>query len=349
MPASHIHLFSEARPDRDAGDVILTPALEFARRAANCTHPVLLCGETGTGKTHLARRIHEMSARAGKPFVRVNCAAVPESLFERELFGHVRGAFTDAREAGTGLLEAADGGTLFLDEIGELPLQMQPKLLAVLEDGSFRRLGSPREVQVDFRIITATHQCLTERVQQRQFRQDLFYRCSVLQHTLAPLRERRGDIAPIARFLLEKVASTHSLQPEITGEALAVIRSHTWPGNLRELENTLRCAAVFSDGVPIQPHHLSRNLPAAAMSRTEGESDGCAAFAGRYAAPAEEGKEVEMIRQALRAEGGNRTRAARRLGMSRSALWIKLQKYSFLQEEAGRSPIAERRIGPGED
>jgi transcriptional regulator with PAS, ATPase and Fis domain len=344
MPASHAGLFAQARPHRDAEDIIPPEALEFALTAARCSHPVLLCGETGSGKTHLARRIHELSARARKPFIRVNCAAVPESLFEREVFGHVRGAFTDAREAGMGLLEAADGGTLFLDEIGELPMHVQPKLLTVLEEGSFRKLGSPREVRVDFRIITASNQYLPERVRTRQFRQDLYYRCSVLQYTLPPLREW-DDMEPIVRFLLRRNAAPASLVPEITEDALALIRSHTWPGNLRELENVLRSAAVFAEGDPIQPRHLPGRLGAGAES-TAGSAARRAAAPCRYAAPEDQDQEIEMIRGALRLERGNRTRAAKRLGMSRSALWIKLQKYGFLRMEGGVSPEAANDAAP---
>jgi len=302
-------------------------AAEFARVAARSGEPVLLCGETGCGKTHLARIIYEAGPRAGRPFVRVNCAAVPEALFEREMFGHVRGAFTDARQEGIGFLEAADGGVLFLDEVSDLSPRLQPKLLAFLEDGCFRRLGSTRELRADVQVIAATNCDLAEMVREKQFRQDLFYRFSVLRYTVAPLRERRGELPAITRELLHRLARRGADPPEVTPEAMELLGRHAWPGNVRELENALRAALAFSDGGPVHPHHLP---PDVRLGGGEGAARARAAppRPERYAAPVDPEDEVRLIREALHAAGGNKTHAARALNMSRSTLWAKLQRHA---------------------
>ncbi|HEX7243389.1 MAG TPA: sigma-54 dependent transcriptional regulator [Longimicrobiaceae bacterium] len=322
-PGAHRHA------DSLGADLLVSPEiLDFARIAGDCGHPVLLYGETGSGKTHLAREIHGRCRRAGKPFVRVNCAAIPDSLFEREMFGHVRGAFTDAREAGTGFFEAADGGTLFLDEIGEIPLSIQPKLLAVLEEGSFRRLGSPREARVDVQIIAATNRDLPEMVRSKQFRQDLFYRFSVLQYRVPSLRERREDLPDLVRLLLRRNAHPDTGPPRLADGTLEVIRAYPWPGNIRELENALRAGAVFARGEEIQPHHLPEEIRAWTASECgRAVLSSAARSAERYAAPQDPGEERVAILDALAVAGGNKTVAARALGMSRSTLWAKLQRY----------------------
>jgi DNA-binding NtrC family response regulator len=302
-------------------------AAEFARVAARSGEPVLLCGETGCGKTHLARLIHEAGPRAGRPFVRVNCAAVPEALFEREMFGHVRGAFTDARQEGIGFMEAADGGVLFLDEVSDLSPRLQPKLLAFLEDGCFRRLGSTRELRADVQVIAATNCDLAEMVRQKQFREDLFYRFSVLRYTVAPLRERRHELPAITRELLRRLARRGADPPEVTPEAMEVLARHAWPGNVRELENALRAALAFSDGSPVHPHHLPLDVRLGggeAVSRARPAPP----RPERYAAPVDPEDEVRLIREALYAAGGNKTHAARALNMSRSTLWAKLQRHA---------------------
>jgi DNA-binding NtrC family response regulator len=305
-------------------------ARAFAAVAAESGHPVLITGETGSGKTHLARLIHESGPRAGRPFVRVNCAAIPESLFEREMFGHVRGAFTDAREGADGFLAAADGGTLFLDEISEMPLQTQPKLLAVLEDGCFRRLGSTREMQVDVQVVAATNRDLAAMVSAGGFREDLFYRISVLRHAVPPLRARPEEIPALVDGLLARAARAGAAPPEVSPEAMEVLMRHAWPGNVRELDNALRAAAVFARGGPILPVHLPAEVrqPAVRLEGPERVPMRARALA-RYAAPEDPDREARMIRMALEAHGGNKTQAARRLGMSRSTLWAKLQRYAL--------------------
>jgi DNA-binding NtrC family response regulator len=298
----------------------------FASLAGSSNHPVLIGGETGCGKTHLARLIHAAGPRRGKPFVRVNCASIPEALFEREMFGHVRGAYTDARGDADGFLAAADGGTLFLDEIGELSLQTQPKLLAVLEDGCFRKLGSPREVRVDVRVVTATNRDLGEMLHQRGFREDLYYRLSVLRFTVPPLRERRGEIPALVEEILRRAAPRLVSEVSVTDDALRLLLEYPWPGNIRELENVLRAAVVFSEGRPIEPRHLSSELRAP----RRGQADSLLVpTTQRYEAPADARDEARTIQAALDAVRGNKTLAAKRLGMSRSTLWAKLQRYNL--------------------
>lgn len=301
----------------------------FVDLAADCGRPVLLNGETGSGKTYLAREIHRRSPRAGRPFVRVNCAAIPETLFEREMFGHVRGAFTDARENGRGFFEAADGGTLFLDEIGEIPLSVQPKLLACLEEGCFRKLGSPREIRVDVQILAATNRELGEMVETREFRRDLYYRFSVLQYRVPPLRERRSALPAIVAHLLCGISPPGSGAAAISDDAMEIILEHPWPGNVRELENALCAAAVFARGDVILPEHLPSDVRLGRSARRAGEERGRRRGAERYSAPGGPGREAEMIRAALRDANGNKTEAARVLGMSRSTLWAKLQRYGM--------------------
>ncbi len=306
--------------DPEAMDV-LTPFLpaataEFVRLASASCCPVLLTGETGCGKTQVARLVHQLSPRSARPFVRVNCGSIPESLFEREMFGHVRGAFTDAREGAPGYLEASDGGTLFLDEIGEFPQAIQSKLLLVLEEGEFRRLGSVRESRVDVRIIAATNRDVARMVAERVFREDLFYRISVIQYQVPPLRERHELLPSLVAHLLIEHAADRSAAA-ISPEAMQMIAAHAWPGNIRELENALRAALVFARGGIVRPEHLPETVRLGAQRRE----------VSRYAASDDAVAEEAMIRRALAEEGGNRTRASRRLGMARSTLWAKLQRY----------------------
>jgi DNA-binding NtrC family response regulator len=322
---SIVQFHSEDGGGSPVQNLMLSEMLGFARVAAESGHAVLITGETGSGKTHLAREIHRAGPRAGRPFVRVNCAAIPDSLFEREMFGHVRGAYTDAREAADGFLDAANGGTLFLDEISELAPQNQPKLLAVLEDGCFRKLGSPREARVDVQVITAANRDLVDMVAQKQFRQDLFYRVSVLRYRVAPLRERLRELPALVNELLAKNARPGAPPPEVSREAMVLLRGHAWPGNIREMENALRAAAAFSGGGEIRPEHLPAEVrEPAASPRTAATT----ARAGeRYNAPDHPEHEEALIRQALDQSRGNKTHAARLLGMSRSTLWAKLLKH----------------------
>jgi two-component system response regulator HydG len=310
--------------------LILPPRVQrFVAHAAATTYPVLLLGETGSGKTHVARAIHELGGRAGNPFVHVNCPAIPENLFEREMFGNERGAFTDAKETRIGFFQAADGGTLFLDEIGELPLALQPKLLRALEDGVIRRLGSTRTISVDLKLIVATNQDLGAAIRERRFRQDLYYRCAVLCQEIPPLRERLADLPEIASALLRRAGSG----TVISAEVLRALQVHSWPGNIRELDNALRHALAFSNGNGITVDHLPRAIRNGEVRIFGAQNSSRNGTRSRYVAPDDPALERRQILAALDAEGGNRTRAARRLGMARASLWSKLQRHDIRQPD----------------
>jgi len=272
--------------------------------ARNDDVPVLIVGETGTGKGFVARHIHERSARAAQPFVEVNGASLSATFLESELFGHERGAFTDAKQAKRGLFEVAGRGTLFLDEIGEVVAEVQPKLLKVLEERTFRRLGGTSELRSDARVIAATNQPLAQRVQEGAFRADLYYRLQVLTLALPPLRERRDELESLARALAPS-------GNRLSRAALRTIEQYDWPGNVRELKNTLWRAALLADGAEIQPRHLS--LPELADSLVP--TPVTLADAERAA-----------IADALAATGGNRVQAAQRLGIARSTLLEKIKR-----------------------
>ena len=282
------------------------PSLErlIELAARNDEVPVLIVGETGTGKGFVARRIHERSARAAQPFVEVNGASLSATFLESELFGHERGAFTDAKQAKRGLFEVAGRGTLFLDEVGEVVTEVQPKLLKVLEERTFRRLGGTSELRSDARVVAATNQPLAQRVQEGAFRADLFYRLQVLTLALPPLRDRRGELADLARMFSPAGS-------RLSQTALRTIERYDWPGNVRELKNTLWRASLLAEGGEIQPRHLS--LP---------ELGGFAAPAPVTLADAERNAIVD----ALAATGGNRVQAAQRLGIARSTLLEKIRR-----------------------
>ena len=282
--------------------------------ARNADAPILLQGETGTGKGFVARQIHERSTRADAPFVEINCASLSSTFFESELFGHERGAFTDARQAKRGLLEVAGVGTVFLDEIADMSIDVQPKLLKVIEEKTFRRLGGTATLRSDARVIVATHQPLLDAVAERRFRADLYYRLQVLTLTLPPLRERVSEILPLAESALPRGAT-------LSADAKSELVSYAWPGNIRELKNTIWRAAILADGRPIQPGHLV--LSTAASGRSVSASP----------APADvvpvtlERAERQTIAAAMKSAAGNRTRAAQLLGVARSTLLEKLKKY----------------------
>ncbi|MEW6072371.1 MAG: sigma 54-interacting transcriptional regulator [Planctomycetota bacterium] len=289
--------------------------------------PVFICGESGTGKELIARAIHFNGARKDKPFVAENCAALPDSLLESELFGHTRGAFTGADRAKKGLMEQAHGGTLFLDEIGDMSAEMQKKLLRVLQDGELRPLGSNQRIQVDVRLLVASHRDLDKMVKAGEFREDLFYRVNVLTLRLPPLRERRDDIPLLAEALLAR-AAREAGQPTavLPHEVLAVLTAYDWPGNVRELENEMRRALLLG-GDAIRLEHISprvrESLGTAAVAGTRADSPlvvgDLRAAVSRF--------ERHAIEDALAAASGNKSRAAKTLGISRFALQRKLDKF----------------------
>jgi DNA-binding NtrC family response regulator len=276
---------------------------------------VLILGETGTGKDVLAQAIHERSPRAAGRFVEVNCAALPANLLEAELFGYEKGAFTDARSAKMGLVETAEGGTLFLDEIGDLPVELQGKLLRVLETKRTRRLGGLRDVQVDVRVIAATHVDLAQRVRERRFREDLFYRLDVLSLTLPPLRERDGDVELLADHFTEEFGRAYgvAVQP-LSADVRTAIREYAWPGNVRQLRNAVERAVILGRG-EISREHL----------RLGGEG-APAASAGVLPFPARLDQiQTAAAHAALTACAGNKSRAADMLGISRKGLYALLR------------------------
>jgi two-component system response regulator AtoC len=299
--------------------------LRQLRKVAPQKTTVLVLGESGTGKELLARAIHELSPRAALPFVAVNCGAIPSELIESELFGHVRGAFTDASRTKKGLAEEADGGTLFLDEIGELPLPMQPKLLRFLEDEEVRPVGDVRARKVDVRVVAATGRDLRRAVAQGQFREDLLYRLDVVGVRLPALRERPEDIPSLADHFLARYAR---LRPELAAmslseEARDALVAYRWPGNVRELEHALERAVVLADGPVIREEDLPeavRAAPAATASRVHGTLS-----IKRETRALEE----QLIRAALERTGGNRTRAAELLELSYRALLYKIKDYGI--------------------
>jgi two-component system, NtrC family, response regulator HydG len=291
----------------------LRTALDRAARAIpHARASVLITGETGTGKELLAQAIHDNGPRGRRPFVELNCAAVPAGLLESELFGHERGAFTDAHAARPGLFEAADGGTLFLDEIGDLALPLQGKILKVLDDGRVRRVGAVRARTMDVRIIAATHADLPAAVARREFREDLYYRLSVIPIHLPPLRERDDDVVVLAEHFLADLAGRYGMPvPTVTPALRRALLGHPWPGNVRELRNSLERALLLGDGRP-HPDDLFRD-PAAFRPP---------AAAGALPFPARL-QEIERAAAvaALAHAGGNKSEAAQLLGISRSRLY----------------------------
>jgi DNA-binding NtrC family response regulator len=304
---------------------------ESIERMARVDATVLVTGESGTGKELVARAIHESSARAGGPFLTVNCGAVPAALFESEFFGSERGAFTDARETRPGKFEQAGGGTLFLDEAGELPLEVQVKLLRVLEEHTVTRIGGQKAIRADVRVIAATNRGLEEAIANGAFRQDLFYRLSVLQIELPPLRERGEDIPALTRHLIAKMNVRLKLRVDgIADGALAALKAYAWPGNIRELENVLCQAMIYSDGRSIEaadlPERLRRRDLSAAAARTGTLADAVEAVVAQV--------EREMIVKRLAQFRGSRTAAAESLGISRKTLFNKMRQYGMEAPDA---------------
>ncbi|MBK8482033.1 MAG: sigma 54-interacting transcriptional regulator [Proteobacteria bacterium] len=303
----------------------LQQVLQQLTRVIDTRVTVCIGGETGTGKELVARAIHEQSRRRDKLFVAQNCAALPETLLESELFGHKKGAFTGAEQEKKGLFELADGGTLLLDEIGEMPAALQAKLLRVLQDGEVRPLGATRSRKVDARIVCATHRNLEEEVKSGRFRQDLYYRLVVFPVTLPPLRERGDDIPLLAeRFLERYAAELRKPAPTISARALALLRAYRWPGNIRELENEMqRLAILVDDGACVEPEQLSPALQGGALLPTsELPTSGTLKEMMEHL-------ERDLLVAALAAHGHNKTRTAATLGITREGLHKKLTRFGL--------------------
>jgi DNA-binding NtrC family response regulator len=290
--------------------------LNVVQRIGPADANVLITGENGTGKEVIARSLHAVSNRSSKPLVSVNAGALPEGLFESELFGHVRGAFTDAKTDRVGRFELADGGTLFLDEISNVPMNLQAKLLRVLETGEFERVGSSKTHRVDVRVLSATNADLKAEVAAGEFRQDLMFRLNTVEIHLPPLRERREDIAPLAEHFLRLHSERYRRdRVRFTPQALEALRQHSWPGNVRELDHVIERAILLSSGDTVSAMDLAlQTTPSAQLS-------------ARLEEMSLEDAERLLITKALARFEGNANRAAEALGLSRSALYRRMQKY----------------------
>jgi two-component system, NtrC family, response regulator AtoC len=323
-----------------AASPAMKQVLKFARRVAQSeVSTILLEGESGTGKDVFAQFIHHYGRRSEGPFVALNCAAIPETLLESELFGYEKGAFTDARAPKAGILEIASTGTIFLDEIGEMPLVIQAKLLRVLEEQTFRRLGGVRDIQVDVRVVAATNRKLTDAIEQGKFRLDLYYRLNVIQVVLPPLRERSEDVLPLAEHFV-RIYNT-KFKRDIKGishSAAAMLLAHDWPGNVRELRNVIERAMVLEEADWIQGSNLqiatsdTSKMPSSRLEELLPSDQYPSEEQGSQTAPFEvslEEAEKNLVKKALEKSGGNQTRAAVLLGVTRDTLRYKMKKFNL--------------------
>jgi len=326
-------------PEIIGEDAKLAKVSADLQRAAGSDTTVLLLGESGTGKELFARALHRLSTRATGPFLPINCAAIPEELLENELFGHEKGAFTGATSRKLGKLELAHEGTVFLDEIGELPLSLQAKLLRVLQEKQFERVGGTRTLSVDVRIVAATNKALKKAVADGSFREDLFYRLSVFPVSIPALRERRGDIELLARYYVDKLCRELGKAPvALPDECLSALSAYDWPGNVRELANCLERAVILCDGdrLSVDALGLGTSSPVGPLGASEIEGldlgGSLPEVSRRAAAAAERAK----IQQTLERTNGDRTLAAEQLGVSGKTLLHKMREFGFL-EPAGKS------------
>jgi len=321
----------EAAPQRReviAESAPMREMVNFVRRvAASEATTILLEGENGTGKDLIAKTLHHQSVRQAEPFIAINCAAIPETLLESELFGYEKGAFTDARSQKRGIFELADRGTLFLDEIGEIPLMLQAKLLRVLEEQSFRRLGGLKDINLDLRVVAATNKNLREAVKEGAFRQDLYFRLNVIQILIPPLRERSDDILPLTRFFIEHYNRKFKRNIEGVNDAAAkLLLSHDWPGNVRELRNAIERSMILEESALITPPSLPISIsrpdpstPLAALPGLDIPTDGLSL----------EDNERNLLARALEKTDGNQTQAARLLRITRDTLRYKMKKFNL--------------------
>ncbi len=297
---------------------------------APSTASVLITGASGTGKELVARNIHELSTRRSKPFIAINCAAIPETLIESEIFGHEKGAFTGALERRTGCFELAEGGTLLLDEIGEMPIATQAKLLRVLEDRKLRRLGSKVETTVDVRVLAATNKVPEEAVARGELRNDLYYRLNVFNIHMPPLREHKEDIPDLVQSLLNEMSAKHGRKVATVSEAvLNQFRNYSWPGNVRELRNTLERAVIVCDSAVIETKHLPPGFGQTPLRTSEDDADTVRLGVGTTVEEAEK----LLILKTLEATNNNKTRAAEILGISLKTLHNKLKEYGSASAE----------------
>jgi DNA-binding NtrC family response regulator len=343
----------EPIPEIVGSSAAMREVYQRTRLVAPSRASVLLIGETGTGKELIARAIHRLSPRADGPYIRVNCGALSESLLESELFGHVKGAFTGAIDNKTGRFEAAHGGTIFLDEISSMSPKLQVKLLRVLQEREFERVGESRTIRVDTRVIAATNQSLEDEIEAGRFRDDLYYRLNVVPIRLPPLRERREDIPALGRFFLERYSEENRRDaPELTAEVIEALQGYDWPGNVRELENYIERAVVMANGHALEPAMLSlpgrnerRLRPAGARTGDVLSLIQHLVRVGIQSLPTEEGSlyerlvggvERELIEQVMQLCDNVQVKAAARLGINRNTLHKKLSEFAVddTKEEA---------------
>lgn len=339
----------------------MTELMNFVRKvAASEATTILVQGESGTGKDLIAKAIHYESAREGKAFVAINCSAIPETLMEAELFGHEKGAFTDAKQLKKGLFEVADGGTLFLDEIGELSPLLQAKLLRVLEDQVIRRVGGVRDMQVDVRVIAASNRDLEKAVREGQFRQDLYYRLAIIAIFIPPLRDRKEDVLPLVDFFIDRY--NRRFKKSVTGitdDTRQLLLSHNWPGNIRELKNSIERAMILEDEHKLRPAYLpfavsDANSGMTAFERTSPVEAGQTLPNGRTlprlyipeGGTSLEEVERSMVELAMRQANSNQTQAARLLDISRDALRYKLKKFGLMHSDEEETAVAPPANGP---
>ncbi len=317
---------------------VMRELFQMIDRVASTPSSVFITGESGTGKELVARALHRRSKRSEEPFVAINCAALPDSLLESELFGHVQGAFTDARRDKDGLFVQADGGTLLLDEVGDLPKALQPKLLRVLEERKIRPVGGDQLIDVDVRIIAATHRDLEEQVQAGEFREDLYFRLNVIELSLPPLRERGNDILRLAQHFVDHFAERSDRGVEgLSAEAGRALMEYEWPGNVRELRNYIERAVVLALHEQITPEDLPPKVRGAAQRDSRQGIDvemmSWTARLGAEGMPSMEGLEARYIAFVLEQTEGNKSKAAKILGFDRTTLYRKIDRYEIALEE----------------
>lgn len=333
LEIENLELKKELRKEFGFEDIVykdqrMHKVVELARKVSDYKTTVLITGESGTGKELIARSIHNSSSRASKPFIALNCAAIPENLLESELFGYEQGAFSGADSSKTGLFEVANGGTLFLDEVGEIPLSLQPKLLRALQEEEIRRLGGTKSIKLNVRILAATSTNLALSVQEKEFRDDLYYRLNVLPIEIPPLRERKEDIPELIQFFLEKYQNKlGSDVTRVSREAMSKLMGNNWFGNVRELENAIERAMILCDGDTIEDFNFLNTTGKSGENNLDDSLSLQQAW-----------KKLEKmyIERALTDTGGNRTRAANILGISRRGLLYKMKEYdlgSFLTND----------------
>lgn len=362
---------SKSDNDSPFSDIIgNAPAMREVFRLVRLVSPrntnVLLIGETGTGKEVIARAVHKLSRRSDGPYIRVNCGALHENLLESELFGHIKGAFTGAVENKTGRFEAAHGGTIFLDEINSMSPKLQIKLLRVLQEREFERVGESRTIRVDVRVVAATNASLEELVSAGQFREDLYYRLNVVPIKLPPLRERTDDLAPLARYFLKRTAEANKLPtvPEVNDELMTALRSYDWPGNVRELENAIERLVVLSENGQFDVSLLKPNRPKITLAGTVGSAShtvpglihALVRTGTTVALPPETklydylvgGLERELIEQVIRQCDGVKVKAADRLGINRNTLHKKVEEYEAQSQSRINSAASKTERHDGE-